>query len=100
MSTTHPLILAVVLEAICLFVVSCRQHSAPDAASREFSSTQELIDALSAEAQGRLTDEELKNLDKVWQRYRGKNGLDARAKTVAEPGGSPNASSAPLHQHR
>ncbi len=49
--------------------------------------------------QGRLTEEELKNLDKTWQRYRRKNRLDARAKKVAEPG-SPNATSASLHQHR
>jgi hypothetical protein len=35
---------------------------------------------------GRLTDEELKKLDKTWQRYRSKNRLDARAKKISEPG--------------
>ena len=50
--------------------------------------------------QGRLTDEELQKLDKTWQRYRRRNGLDGRAKKRAEPGGPPNAGSASLHQHR
>lgn len=49
---------------------------------------------------GRLTDEELKSLDKTWQRYRRKNGLDGRAKKLTEPACSPDAGSTPLHQHR